>query len=234
MAKFSFLLVFCFLLVIISCAEAVFIVEPYLDGRGTANFTGTPYWSSTKGTALGLKATKTAFGSSASFPDIYTFSYTPGVDADNFDVPLDNRYFGNGEYSTNLTGGQTGYYNVYITWIPTTGMVSLCNVTVNYEGGSVTLSNLDMNTGGTSALAQSLDVNPIPGTVYTGANNNWLRIGTEVLLQANQTYTVTQSATLDVYVSMRSAGVMWEYVRVPEPTSLVIVGLGAMFLRRRA
>lgn len=224
------------LLVVCLCVvsvEAAFIVEPYSDGRGTSNFSGTPSFSSTKGTAPGLMATKSAFGSTTAFPDIYTFSYTPGSDADNWEVPLDARYFGNGEYSTNLAGGKTGYYNVYITWIPTTGMTSLCNIAVTHDGGSATLSNIDMNTGGTSALAQSLDEDPIAGTVYLGANNAWLRIATEVLLTAGETYTVTQAATQDAYVSMRSAGVMWEFVAVPEPATLLLLGLGALVLRRR-
>jgi hypothetical protein len=238
MKKVSFPLFLCLIAFFAYSVQAAFIVEPYSDGRGYSNFSGTPNYSTTKGTAPGLMGTKSAFGSTAAFPDVYTFSYTPGINADNWD-PAAYTYFGNGFSTTDLVGGQTGYYNVYITWPATTGMTTTCSTAVAYDGGVATLTGLNMNTGGTKTLAQTINPDP-PGTAYdnldnyVGATNAWLRIATEVLLTQNQTYTVTQTASADGYTSMRSAGVMWEFVRTPEPATLVLLGLGSLLLRKRS
>jgi len=215
--------------------EAAFIVEPHSSGRGFSNFScnGTPSYSTAKGTAPGLIATHSAYGGTAVAPvmDTYTFSYTPGTNADNWIVPA-YQYFGNGLYSTNLEGGQTGYYNVYITWPASTTVTSTCDITITSDGSNIVWTDIDMNDGGTNWLA-NLWGPFLPGTVISGGNNKWLKIADQALLTAGETYTVTQVTHSNTFVSMRSAGVMWEFVAVPEPMTLVLLGLGSLTAIRR-
>ena len=101
-------------------------------------------------------------------------------------------------------------------------------VTINNDGAPVTIAALDQNNGGTGA---DLD----PGTAFVGgANNSWLLIGT-VDLTAGNSYSVTVAANNNSFVSQRAAAVMWEAVSaVPEPTSALLVVMGAMaFVARR-
>lgn len=212
--------------------QAAFIVEPF--GLSSGNFSGTPRSSAVNSTAPGLTVGSHAWGSTTVGFDVYEYSYTPGSDEDNWTVPLDARYFGNGQYSTNLPGGQTGYYNVYITWPGSTNVSSLCDLTITHDGTDIVWTDINMNDSGTVAMAQMEQWGPFPaGTVFVGGNNKWLMIAREVLLTEGNTYTVTQAAQNDTYVSMRSSGVMWEFVRVPEPMSLVLLGAGGLLIRRR-
>jgi hypothetical protein len=60
-----------------------------------------------------------------------------------------------------------------------------------------------------------------------------------VQLTAGNTYTVVQTAPNTSFVSMRSAGVMWELQpdNVPEPATVALIGMaciGMFAVRRRA
>jgi hypothetical protein len=208
----------------ISSAHAAFIVEPRSGGKAFANFstggdTGVPSTSTANSTAPGLTALLgSIFGGASTTVDQYLYSYTPGTNADNtaYAAAL---ALGNGNLATGLTGGGTGLYKVYATW-PSTANISNQAVPVNYtatgDGSPAVLNQL-----------QDTDVNG-------GIGSSWVLIGT-VHLTAGTTYTVTQTAGDSAFVSMRSAGVMWE-IQAPEPASCGLAGLAALGLlavRRR-
>jgi len=246
-----------------ACGNAAFIVEPdnvAPAGKANDHFASLPAGTgfsltATVGTAVGLTANQTAFGNPANStgPDQYTFSYTPGVDADNTilaaSTSLGNSsatdadgsgaglpvYVTAPQLATGLTGGASGLYNVYFT--------SLDSANVDASGSrfdiasnlpTVSLNPVNLNSGNTGP-------DEVAGTPYTGgANNRWLLIAT-VPLTAGTTYTVTETANSTAFVSQRAAGVMWEYVGpvvVPEPASIMMAAIGILgmgcFRRRQA
>ena len=77
-----------------------------------------------------------------------------------------------------------------------------------------------------------------PGTAFVGgANNAWFKLGTVDLLTGT-TYSVSQAAGSNTFVSQRSAAVMWEYAgpSIPEPATLALAGMGLISIvtvRRR-
>lgn len=203
------------LLVVASGAQAAFMVEAHSSGKASAtNFTGAGS-NSTKSTAIGCTASNSLFLTSAGSRD-YVYRYTPGVDLDNTALTAGTD-LGNGDLATGLTGGATGLYNVYITWPASTNVNAAgAKLTITNDATDVVIAMVNMNTGGTG--------NP-------GGNNAWLKIAENVQLTAGTTYTVTQTALAASYVSMRSHGVMWEQ-QVPEPASLLLLGAGALAIRK--
>jgi hypothetical protein len=201
--------------------QAAFIVEPHSSGKAFDHFTGTPRYSTGLSTAIGLTATSSAYGSTVTASDVYIYSYTPGVDLDNT-VLAAGTNLGNGDLATGLTGG-TGLYNVYITWCPSDNVTALANITVTNDGLDVVNLNVDMDN-------VKANENP-PDVIVSKGINAWMLIAQNIQLTAGTKYTVTQAATADVWTSMRSSGVMWER-QVPEPMSLLLLGAGALAVRK--
>src|SRR5687767_8348102 len=119
-----------------STARAAFIVEAAGGKASATNFTSLGHSTTpAPSTALGLTSTTSAFGNptNSTGPDTYTFSYTPGTDADNTTFSLGD-VLGNSsavdadgsgatapvyttapQLATGLAGGGSGLYNVYIS-----------------------------------------------------------------------------------------------------------------------
>ncbi len=234
-------------------ANAAFIVEPHANGKAYANFSspdGAPNVSAV-GTAAGLSGVQSALGTTAagfSPANIngWTFSYTPGVDADNTvytagqalgDRRIDPPGNPSGvtvqpQTATGLVGGVSGIYNVYITW-PGSANVNVAGstITVTSDDAPIVLNPVDVNgnAGGPNPFTPS----------GQGGTNRWLLIGTVDLTQGN-TYTVNMKANSASFTSQRASGVMWELLSpavIPEPATLLMLGLGmigTLAIRRRS
>jgi|GEM_PF-659675 len=193
--RYYLLTVCALVLAIAGVSQAAFIVEAHSSGRANANFDGVGN-ASLRSWAVGTKATNSLFSGTgaAGSTDTYIYSYTPGVDLDNWSFnPGDD--LGNGRTATGMIGGETGFYNVYITWPPSTNVTATCTITITCDGEDIVHEAVDMNTGQTGS---------------PGGNNAWWCIAERVELTAGKTYTVTQTADAWTYVAMRSHGVMWE------------------------
>jgi hypothetical protein len=215
---------------IVGSAQAAFVVDA---DPANANFSfggdTTTASASSASAAVGTSGVSLFGGDGTSLPDNYTFTYTPGTDADNFDTEEDDLLGSSTGFGTELAsgveGGASGLYNVYITAPSSTNVNTDGSlVTVAGETNDVIITALDFNDGGTGA-----DLDPGPAFVG-GANNAWFKLGTVDLI-AGETYTVTVEANTNSFVSQRTAAVMWE--AVPEPATASLLGLGALAMLRR-
>ncbi|MEW4571339.1 PEP-CTERM sorting domain-containing protein [Tautonia sp. JC769] len=225
---------FCaFLCAILACtlapgtrAEGAFLIEIDTDGADDGPITYNPNFSfggdtttastSILSTAVGLSGADSIFGGDGvNEPDTYEYSYTLGVDADNLALAAGTD-LGDGNVATGITGGKTGVYNVYATWPFTT----------NVSGGLVTFT---LTGGGGTLFSTQIDQN--------NQGNAWVLLGS-ASLQSGVSYTLSQVAGSNTFVSMRAAGVLFEAVSViPEPSSLALVlvgGVGISVFCRRA
>ena len=204
------------------------IIEPF--GLLKDNFSGTPRaGDSPKGTAPGLSGVAHGFGSTTSDHD-YKFSFTPGVDLDNY-LPAPGTDYGNGDLASglsqlDLSDGGTGTYRVYATWVPTSNVSGgLTTYTISNDADPLTFS-IDQNGSAYS--------DPVVDSAAPGANK-WVFLGT-VELTAGNTYSVVQSPTENTWVSHRTAGIMFEPIPEPSTYAAIFGGialLGAFIYRRR-
>jgi len=194
--KSCFLCVSVFALVLVGGSEAAFIVEAHSSGLANANFQGTGV-ASLRSFAVGTQAGSSLVSGTclAGTENGYVYSYTPGVDVDNF-LPAAGTDLGNDNSATGIVGGETGFYNVYVTWCNTANVSSTSKFTITHDGGEYVVTGVNQNGSN------------------EGGNNRWLLLTTDgpIELTAGQTYTVTHEAESFNCVALRSHGVMWEAV----------------------
>lgn len=226
-----------------SAARAAFVVGAHSSEKANAtnfSFGGdtTTASASVPSAAVGLTGTNSIFGGNGvNQADTYVFSYTPGSNPDNTTFTAGallgstTGFPGQGNLATGAAGNVSGTYNVYFTTPATTGISGgNTNFTITQNGAPVLVS-ANLNDGGTGP-----DTDAGPAFVG-GANNAWFKLGT-VDLVAGNTYTVTQAAGANTFVSTRAHAVMWELVPIPEPATFVLAGIGlvavGVAVRRRS
>lgn len=208
-------------------ASAAFLVEIDIDGLDdgvliyNSNFAfggdTTTASQSAAASAVGLTGGDSIFGGDGTTePDTYRYFYTPGDDVDNLFPAAGTALNNDGDVASGLIGGDAGMYAVYATW----------PLTSNVSGGLTTFALSD---DGGELFSVDIDQNTVQDQEGDGAGNEWIYLGTG-LLDPGTRYTLTQQAGSNTFVSMRASGVMFE--RVPEPTSALLVLLGAMALLR--
>jgi len=205
----------------IQTAQAGYLLEIDTDGLDDGVLTFNPNFSfggdtttasqSAASTAFGMTGGDSIFGGDGSaLFDTYAFTYDPGVDGDNLLIP-GGTDLGGGNLASGKTAGAPDTYAVFATW-PFTSNVSggLTTFTATTAGDNFVLA-LDQNAGG------------------VGSGHDWIKLG-EITWSAGP-ITLTQEAGANSFVSMRSAGILFE--PIPEPTAFALGALGLLTLAAR-
>lgn len=245
-------------------ANASFVIEPDVDGADDGPFTPSPNFSfggdtTTASTSIAVGGGPTPVsgplvgttggdsifgGDGVSMPDTYLYTYTPGTDGDNTSIAGGTALNDDGDVASGLAAGGSGTYRIYATW-PQSQNVS----GGDGNGGLILYALSDGNTDiATSNEIQNedVDLNIWPNSVAAGVpqgslgvdgnlkGNEWEFLF-EVQLDAGTTYVLRQQPTAaNSFVSMRSGGVLFDYV--PEPTAALLALFGATYcllVRRR-
>lgn len=207
-------------------SSAAYILEIDTDGLDDGVLTFHPNFSfggdtttasqSAASPAVGMSGGDSIFGGDGTqLPDTYVYRYKPATDGDNRALAAGTPLNNDGNFASGTPAGGGGLYTIYATW----------PFTSNVSGGPTQYALSDgMNTVFSIQLDQNNAGDPLDPP---GAGGEWIPLGTAVL-DANKTYTLTQTATGgNTFVSMRSAGIMFEPGHVvPEPSALCLVLLG--------
>lgn len=240
-------------------ANADFLIETSIDGVDNDNveiadpnfsFGGdtTNSGESIPSLALGITSAVSIFGGDgATLPDTYLYTYSPGIDGSNRNFAPGIAINDDGDFTSGLAAGISGTYRVYATW-PKSGNNS---GSTGASPGNTRYTIADTSGDLASVIVlQNEDVSSDPINVLTGAGDNAVLIPRgepgldgnqkgdeweflfEVALDAGETYTVTQSVTdTNLFVSQRSAGVL--FILVPEPSTALLAALGVVGLAAR-
>jgi hypothetical protein len=206
-----------------STTQAAYLLEIDTDGLDDGILTYNPNFSfggdttlasqSAASTAFGMTGGDSIFGGDGNlFPDTYLFTYAPDSEADNLVIP-GGTDLGDGNFASGKTGGSPDTYAIYATW-PFTSNVSggLTTFTATTSGDSFNVS-IDQNAGG------------------AGSGHEWIKLGE--IAYTSGPITVTQESGANTFVSMRSAGVLFEVIPEPSTFALGALGLLALAARRR-
>lgn len=213
-------------------AQGAFLVEIDTDGKDDGAITfntnfafgGDTTTAAIGGTvpAVGLTGGDSIFGGDGvNEVDTYRYFYSPESDGDNLPLaggtPLNN----DGHAATGNPAGGSGLYNIYATWSRTN----------NVSGGDTRYTLFDQLDQ--QLFSVLIDQNTRQDNEGDGAGDEWIFLA-QAELDAAGRYRLIQQSQSNTFVSMRSAGVLFD--AVPEPTSAALVGLGglALLLRRRA
>ncbi len=246
-------------------AHASFVIEPDIDGLDDGPFTPSANFSlggdtTVVSTSIAVGAGVTPVtaplvgttggdsifgGNGITLPDTYLYTYTPGTDGDNTAIAGGTALNDDGDVASGATAGASGTYRVYATW-PQAMNVSggdgnggLINYTLNDGSSDIAASGEVQNEDDDLAFwPNSKAAGVAEGSAGVDGNlkgNEWEFLF-EVTLDAGTTYVLRQEPSAgNSFVSMRSGGVLFEPVAIPEPTTalLALAGITCMVIARR-
>lgn len=200
-------------------ANAGFILEIDTDGADDGVLTFNPGFSfggdtdaasqSASATAFGTTGGDSIFGGNGvQEADTYVYTYSPDSQADNLAIPAGTN-LGEGNMGTGVVGGGAGTYLVYALW----------PFTNNVSGGMTTY---DVSTAGDS-FQIPLDQN--------SRGDAWALLGT--IDYTGGAITVTQTSTINSFISMRASGLLFEAIPGPSSAAVLLFAGGLVGAGRR-
>lgn len=199
-------------------AHAAYVLEIDTDGAddGVLTFNAgfsfggdtTQASQSAAASAFGTTGGDSIFGGDGvTLGDTYVYNYAPDSQPDNLVIP-NAQPLGEGNLGTGVVGGGAGTYRVYALW----------PYTENTSGGPIRYT---VSTAGDSFFVD-IDQN--------SRGDAWVHLGD--IGYTSGAITVTQVSSLNTFVSMRAAGMLFEAVPAPGAAA-TFAGAGLLGLRRR-